>query len=104
MIYELRVYHMHPGRQKAICDRFQNHTLSIFSRVGIKVIDFWVDDEGAERLYYVCEFEDAQAKERAWTSFREDPEWVRAMAQSEESGPIVRSIDSYVMRRAPFFG
>lgn len=104
MIYELRIYHMHPGRQKAICDRFQNHTLSIFPRHGIKVTDFWVDGEGAERIYYVCAFESAEAKENAWASFREDPEWIRAKQESEVSGPIVESVDSYTMRRAPFFG
>jgi hypothetical protein len=104
MIYELRIYHMHPGRQKAICDRFQNHTLSIFPHHGIKVTEFWVDDEGAERIYYVCEFDSLAAKEKAWASFREDPEWARAKDESEQSGLIVQSVDSYVMRRAPFFG
>lgn len=103
MIYELRIYHMHPDRQKAICDRFENHTLSILSRNGIKVLDFWVDGEGAERLYYVCEFESIEAKEKAWASFREDPEWISVKEESEASGPIVRSVDSYVMQRAPFF-
>jgi hypothetical protein len=55
---------MHLGRQKSICDRFQNHAFPILSRSGIKVVDFWLDDEGAERLYYVCEFESVAAKER----------------------------------------
>ena len=103
MIYELRIYHMHPGRQKAICDRFQNHAFPVLARNGIKVIDFWVDDEGAERVYYVCEFENVEAKEKAWASFRADPEWSRVKAESEASGPIVASVDSYVMRRALFF-
>jgi hypothetical protein len=103
MIYELRIYHMFPSRQQAICDRFEYHTLSLLSRHGIKVLDFWMDGEGAERLYYVCEFESVEAKEKAWAAFREDPEWVRVKAESEESGPIVESVDSYVMVRAPFF-
>jgi hypothetical protein len=68
---------MHPGRQKSICDRSQNHAFPILSRSGIKVVDFWLDDEGAERLYYVCKFESVAAKERAWASFRADPEWAR---------------------------
>ena len=104
MIYELRIYHMHPGRQQAICDRFRDHTLSIFRSHGIKVTDFWVDGEGAERLYYVCAFESLEAKEAAWAAFREDPEWIRTRDESEQSGPIVQSVDSFVMRRAPFFG
>jgi hypothetical protein len=104
MIYELRIYHMFPGRQKAICDRFQNHTLSIFSHHGIKVTEFWVDGEGAERIYYVCEFDSLETKANAWASFREDPEWIRVKAESEQSGLIVQSVDSYVMQRAPFFG
>ena len=103
MIYELRIYHMHPGRQQAICDRFEHHTLSLFKRHGIKVLNFWVDGEGAERLYYVCEFENVEAKEAAWAAFRDDPEWISTKEESEQSGPIVQSVDSFVMRRAPFF-
>mgnify|MGYP000996439729 FL=1 len=103
MIYELRIYHMHPGRQQAICDRFEKHSFPILARSGVKVLDFWVDGEGAERLYYVCEFESVEAKEKAWAAFRADPEWARVKAESEKSGPIVDHVDSYVMQRAPFF-
>lgn len=40
MLYELRIYHIHPGKMQAINDRFSNHTLRIFAKHGIKVIDF----------------------------------------------------------------
>lgn len=103
MIYELRIYHMHPGRLPAICERFGKHTLSIFPKHGITVTDFWVDAQGAERIYYVCEFESVEAQQAAWASFRVSPEWIAAREQSEESGPIVERVESYTMERAGFF-
>ena len=103
MIYELRIYHMHPGKIGDIQNRFANHTLGLFERDGIKVTDFWVDAEDANRIYYVCEFEDVAAKESAWARFRENPDWIKARTESELSGPIVERVESYTMSQAPFF-
>ena len=103
MIYELRIYHMHPGKMDNICRRFADHTLKIFTKHGVKVTRFWTDAQGLEKLYYLCEFESIEAKESAWKSFREDPEWNEVQSKSEETGPIVEKVDSYVMEDASFF-
>lgn len=103
MIYELRIYRMHPGRMDAIVERFRDHTLGLFPRHGIRVADFWLDAEGREALYYVCEFDSPEAKAEAWARFAADPDWIRERARSEESGAIVESVESYVMERAAFF-
>lgn len=103
MIYELRIYYIHPGKMGAICNRFQNHTLEIFPRHGIVVTDFWTDASGKEILYYVCEFESLEAKTNAWASFSKDPEWVEVKSKSEEPGPIVMKIESFVMEKANFW-
>ncbi|SEP16710.1 NIPSNAP protein, partial [Paenibacillus sp. OV219] len=41
MIYELRVYRIHPGKIDAIRQRFSDHTFRIFERLGMQVCDFW---------------------------------------------------------------
>ena len=41
MIYELRVYTTIPGRMPALLARFQDHTLKIWEKHGIKQIGFW---------------------------------------------------------------
>ena len=102
MIYELRIYHMHPGRMQAIVNRFKDGTLGLFPRHGIRVADFWLDAEGREALYYVCEFESLEAKQTAWASFMADPEWIKLKAESEMDGPIVERVESFAMERAFF--
>ena len=103
MIYELRIYHMNPGKMDAIIRRFSNHTLRIFEGHGIKVTDFYLDAEGNDRLYYLCEYDSVEAKEKAWKAFVNDPEWIKVAAESEKDGEIVMKIDSHVMDKAPFF-
>ena len=103
MVYELRIYYMHPGKMKNILDRFENVTMALFERHGIKVTDFWVSAQGDEILYYVCEFESAEEKAQKWSTFKDDPEWAAAKAKSEESGPIVSKVESILMENAPFF-
>lgn len=103
MIYELRIYYMHPGKMDGINARFGDHTLKLFKNHGIKVVDFWLNAEDREVLYYVCEFESTAAKDAAWASFGQDPEWRRVYAESHADGPIVDHIESHIMARAPYF-
>lgn len=102
MLYELRVYYMHPGRLPAINKRFKDVTFTIFEKHGIKVCDYFVDAEGKEVIYYVCVFNNREERDKAWESFRNDPEWKAAAAASQVDGPIVEHTESFFMNRAPF--
>jgi hypothetical protein len=103
LLYELRIYTMYEGRMDAIRTRFADHTLHIFERMGMKVVDFWMDASGRPKLYYVMEFTDAVERQRLWDQFRQDPEWVEVRRKSEESGPIVENVEEVFMNRADFF-
>ena len=99
MIYELRIYDACPGKMGALNERFQNHTLRIFQRHGIKPIAFWEDVIGiSNRLTYVLAWEDMAHRERAWNAFQADPEWQAARAKSEEGGPIVARVTATLMK------
>lgn len=41
MIYELRIYTTLPGRMPNLLSRFDNHTLRIWEKHGIKQVGFW---------------------------------------------------------------
>lgn len=103
MIYELRIYHMNPGKMSAIHKRFETVTLDLFRKHQINVIDFWEDAEGKETLYYVLEYPDIQAHDERWSAFTNDPDWISAKKASEENGAIVDRIEQYFMTRAPYF-
>jgi hypothetical protein len=104
MLYELRVYHMYPGKMQAINDRFANFTLNIFARHGMRVTEFWEDtDPESNRLYYVLEFTDMEDRDRRFEAFRNDPEWQKVKTESEKDAPIVERVESIFLKRAPYF-
>lgn len=103
MLYELRIYDVTPGCMEAILNRFRDGTISIFAKHDMKVTNFWVDaDESKERLYYVLEHKDAEARERNFQAFLEDPEWLELKDRTEQNGPLHEKIDVFYMEKVSF--
>lgn len=102
MLTELRIYTIYPERMDAIHERFSNHTLHIFKRLGMKVTNFWVD-RNEPKLYYTMEYADMEERNRQWDLFRKDPEWSEVKMRSEANGPIVKKIEEIYMHRADYF-
>ena len=94
MIYETRIYETYAGRLPALHARFRDHTMKIFERHGIKNIGYWTSEVGeySDRLTYIVAFDDSGAREKAWESFRNDPEWNKVREASEKDGPIVKRV------------
>jgi hypothetical protein len=103
MIYELRIYTLFPLKWDAINDRFANHTLGIFKRLGMKVTDFWESIEDQPKLYYVMEFESKEDRKLKWELFANDPEWKEVSSKTEEAGPIVDKIETVFLRQSEYF-
>jgi len=100
MIYEYRVYEAVPGRLPDLHARFRNHTLSIFARVGMRVVGFFTPEIGGNtnQLAYILEFDDYAHLERSWAAFREDAEWKAVKAESEVRGPLVARLTSQIWK------
>jgi len=93
MIYELRSYEVVPGRMPVLHARFQTHTLAFFAKHGIRVVGFWEAMVGTSNvLHYLLAFDDLAHRQRSWTAFGSDPEWLRARAETERDGPIVARV------------
>ena len=103
MLYELRIYTALEGRFDALRDRFRDYTLGLFKKHEMCVRDFWIDDEGHPRLYYMLEFRDKEDRTRKWDAFRADPEWSKLICKTQMDGPIVAKIEEILMKRADFF-
>ena len=76
MIYELRVYRCKPGRLPALLSRFQNHTLSIWERYGIRQVGFWTTliGESNQEVTYMLAWDSMAEREKRWAAFLADPE------------------------------
>ena len=98
MIYELRIYEVVPGRMPALHERFATITTHCFAKHGIRVLGYWTDLIGSnDRLTYLVAWESLADRERRWTAFATDPEWIAARDKTEESGPIVARISNTIM-------
>ncbi len=99
--FELRTYYAAPGKLEELHARFRNHTLKLFKKHGLQVVGFWgpTDKEkGSENtLVYVLAFPSRDARDKAWTAFRSDPEWQAVAKESEKNGKLTEKIDSVIM-------
>ena len=81
MIAELRYYTIAPGKTEDLFTQFREVSLPLFERHGISAHGPWLRTlHKGEQLVYILEFEDEGDKERRWTAFRNDPDWVAGAA------------------------
>ena len=104
-VYELRTYTTHPGRLPALNKRFQDHTLKLFEKHGMKNEMYWIPTDPAKAentLIYIVSHESEAAAKKSWDAFRTDPEWIKARDASEADGKIVLKVESVYMTKAPY--
>jgi len=104
-VYELRTYTTHPGRLPALHKRFQEHTLKLFEKHGMKNEMYWVptDPKLAENtLIYIISHDSEAAAKKSWDAFRADPEWQKARDASEVDGKIVLKVESVYMKKMDY--
>ena len=96
MIHELRIYTTLPGRLPNLLARFQDHTLRLWEKHGIRQAGFWTTLVGpdANDLTYLLAWDSLAEREAKWNAFQADPEWIAARSDSEKDGPINARVSS----------
>ena len=96
MIYELRIYRCVPGRKPALLSRFENETLRIWEKHGIRQAGFWTTLIGPsnQTLTYLLAWDSLAERETKWNAFASDPEWLAKRAETEKDGAIVASLSN----------
>ncbi|QLE44663.1 NIPSNAP family protein [Nostoc sp. C052] len=104
MIYELRIYQSMPGRLPALLSRFQNHTLRIWEKHGIRQAGFWTTliGESNQQLTYMLAWDSMAEREERWSAFLTDPEWIAISTESEKDGPLVQKISNELLAPTTF--
>lgn len=91
-VFEMRTYTTNDGKLPALHDRFRNHTMKLFEKHGMTNLPYFrvLDaDKGADnKLIYWLAHASKEAGQASFTSFRADPVWVAAKAESEKNGPL----------------
>jgi NIPSNAP len=105
VVYELRIYHVVPGKIENLVARFRDHTMKLFADHGIKSVAYWTAlDEPVKNgaFFYILEHPSREAAAANWKAFQDDPEWKRVKAKSEENGKLVEKIDSTFLTLTDF--
>ena len=99
MIYESRVYRCVPGRLPPLLKRFETITLKLWEKHGIQQAGFFTTlvGESNQELTYFLAWESLAEREKKWTAFQADPEWIAARAKTEADGQIVGNIVSQLL-------
>ena len=94
MILEMRVYRCVPGRLPALLKRFETTTTKLWEKHGIKQAGFFTTliGESNQELTYLLAWESLAEREKKWTAFATDPDWITARAKTEADGQIVSNI------------
>lgn len=100
MIYELRTYHVMPGRMADLHRRFADVTLGYFATYGITVVGFWTNELGgaSDQLIYMLAYDSLADREQKWAAFAADRERIAAFAETEKNGPLVRKLTAQILR------
>src|ERR1700687_5742109 len=104
MIYELRIYRCVPGRKAALLSRFENETLRIGEKHGIRQAGFWTTliGESNHELTYLVAWESLAGRGQKWAAFLADPDWIAARAESEKDGPILANVSNAILQPTSF--
>lgn len=100
MIYELRTYTAMAGRMPDLNRRFAEITLGYFAKHGIKVVGFWTNELGgsSDQLIYMLAYDSLADREAKWAAFASDQERLKAFAETERNGPLVRRLTAQILR------
>ncbi len=108
-VYELRVYHLNPGMQPKILERFRGAETAIFKRCGMQPVAYWTAIDGPAllpggggTLIYILRHHSRAAADASWAKFRADPEWVALKTESEKDGAFVVSQEQTFMKLTDF--
>jgi hypothetical protein len=104
MIYEMRTYRCLPGRLPLLVKRFDTITLKLWEKHGIRQAGFFTTavGESNHELVYFLQWESLAEREKKWSAFMSDPEWISKRAETEKDGAIVANIANQILQPTSF--
>lgn len=99
MVVELRVYHCLPGRLPVLQQRFQETSLPIWARLGIRQIGFFTTLVGTsnQTLTYLLQWDNLAERETRWAALMADPEMRAHVARYATEPPVVERVENSLL-------
>jgi len=104
--FELRTYTAAAGKLGTLEARYREHTLAVYGRHGITGLGYWhpldADQGAGHTLVFLLAYPSREAAAASWKSFGEDPEWLKAKADSEKGGKLTTEVKSVALAPTDF--
>jgi hypothetical protein len=102
--YFATVWSNYDSNHTALLARFQNHTLQIWEKHGIRQAGFWTTliGESNQQLTYMLAWDSMADREERWNAFLADPEWIAIRNETEKNGQLVRNISNSLLAPTAF--
>ena len=77
-VYELRIYHVAPGKLDSLVARFRDYTDKLFAKHGMKRVAYWTaldEPVKSSTFFYILEHPSGEVAAANWKAFQDDPGW-----------------------------
>jgi hypothetical protein len=106
-VFELRTYSATAGKLPNLLERFRNHTVKLFEKYGMTNLWYWTVVDAyppQETLVYMLSHPSQEAGLKAFTDFRNDPEWIKVRKDSEDKagGSLTVKVESLYLKPLDF--
>ena len=103
-VFELRVYHVVPGKVLELESRFRDTTSKLLAKHDLKVVGYWVP-EGApaweNTFVYIVAHASREEGKKNWAAMLSDPEF-QEIVKAEQGNKLVEKVDVIYMRPTDF--
>jgi hypothetical protein len=103
-VFELRVYHVVPGKVPALQARFRDTVTKLFAQHDMKAVGYWVPEDAPasdNTFIYVLAHPSRDEAKKHWSAFQADPGF-KEMMKSEQTDKLVEKVDSTYMDPTDF--
>jgi hypothetical protein len=104
--FELRIYSVLPGKLDAFRTRWRDVAVPLYERHGLQSLGWWVaepkDAAGHDQFVCMLAAPSLAAIPVAIASFHQDPEWQRAVKETEAMGPLRSGVIAYRLQATDF--
>lgn len=106
-LYELRMYTTNDGMMGAVEKRMHDYNLPLMTKHGMKVVGMFkaTDPPRSPNTWvYILEHPDRAAADKNWAAFRSDPDWQKALKETDAAagGRTIKSTETFFIAPADF--
>jgi hypothetical protein len=104
-VYELRVYHVVPGKVPALQSEFRDRVAALFAKHDMKAVGYFVPEDAPasdNTFIYILVHPNRDEAKKHWDAFRADPVFQEMLKNQQTTGKLVEKADITYMDPTDF--